>query len=277
MADRIPLPKDSFVPDAFPPDLGPVHHGLNVTFYNGAVPDFLRTEGGAIPKKHPRVAELRAEGVELEEHPEDPRMLLVPPAGRPHWLDVEFILLAIPGDLGNSPNRPATAEDRRTYAKEYEHFRSGAAGLIGTSLAQWPHAKPAQAKTLVYYGIHTVEQLAEVSDGNLSQIGPYQALRKTARDWVSIRAVEQPKNEVAELKALVAALSARLDGASADPQAVENREDRGSPSGDISGGGEPASGAKDAGVDSGSAARRGPGRPRKTPLPTQEGDASAAK
>lgn len=106
-------------------------------------------------------------------------------AGRPIYEDMEFVEISVPGDKTSVVDRPVRPEDKRQYAEQYKAFKAGnEEQLTGTPLSQWPVCSRAQVKELEFFHIRTVEQLAEVSDGNLQQVGPIRALRDRARGWL---------------------------------------------------------------------------------------------
>lgn len=142
--------------------------------------------------------------------------------GRPIYRDVEFCQIRILGDKSNIIDRIATVQDKQRFPQEYALFRSGdTEQLVGTPLKEWPGVTKGKIKELAHFDIKTVEQLAEVSDGGLAQMGPFRALRDAAKDWVAAAKKQAPttqlraemkdmakenaamKEEIAELRALL--------------------------------------------------------------------------
>jgi hypothetical protein len=108
-------------------------------------------------------------------------------AGRPVYDDVEMISIRVPGDP-DIRVRPVRPEDKQAHAKEYLAWKSNQSqeAASGTPLAQWALMKRSQVEEAKYLGIHTVEQLSDVSDANLQRLGPgWMALRQKARDWLA--------------------------------------------------------------------------------------------
>jgi hypothetical protein len=107
-------------------------------------------------------------------------------AGRPIFDDVEYVEIRVPGDKHNVIHRPVGDSDRRQFARAYQAWKSGAGEqLTGTPLAEWPAVSRSQVEELAYFGVRTVEQLANLSDGNAQQVGPIQALKAKALDYVA--------------------------------------------------------------------------------------------
>lgn len=103
-----------------------------------------------------------------EEYDENQSKLL----GRPYFNTVEKIRFLIPGDPTSSPERYATDDDRHKYADHYRKFsQQKEIAESGTPIEHWPILNSSQIATLKYLNIFTVEQIAELSDANLSNIG----------------------------------------------------------------------------------------------------------
>lgn len=131
-------------------------------------------------------------------------------AGRPVYIDQEIIEIHIGRDM---IRHPVTDADRKTYAAQYVAWKKGESqeSVEGMPLAQWA-AIPGKAivRELAYMGIRTVEQLATATDATLQRVGPHQALRQKARDWVADAEKQAPlvklRDENAALASRVAAL-----------------------------------------------------------------------
>lgn len=161
--------------------------------------------------------------------------------GRPVFTEVDYITIAVPGDKTSEVCRPATPDDKARFRTAWERYVAGQGEvMVGTPLREWPGVTRAQVEELAYFKVYTVEQLAEVSDGNLRSMGPLLALRQRARDFLervrSAAPVEKMRQELEERDKKIADLMARMDALTASQ-------------------GE---------------AKRGPGRPRKEKVPEAE-------
>ena len=108
------------------------------------------------------------------------RAFLSEQAGRPIHQDVEFIKIMIPGDKNFSPEREATDYDKQRFPLEYARFKNGLKEeeqAVGTPLKAWPAISRSMAKDFSHFNIHTVEQLASMSDTAM------QAFGMGAREW----------------------------------------------------------------------------------------------
>lgn len=93
-------------------------------------------------------------------------------AGRPIFVDVEYVEIIIAGDTKNIVNTKVTDVHRRRWPKYYEDFKNGVEGKAeGTPLKEWSTIPRTRALELNALNIYTVEQLAELPDGSIQTIG----------------------------------------------------------------------------------------------------------
>lgn len=102
-------------------------------------------------------------------------------AGRPIFKDTEYVTVSPVGDRSNVIDRPVVPRDRRRFTRHYEAFlRKGKQVIEGTPLEQWPIITRSQVEEFKFFKVHTVEQLAEVSDVNLTNFLGGQGLKQKA-------------------------------------------------------------------------------------------------
>jgi hypothetical protein len=107
--------------------------------------------------------------------------------GRPIYRDEEFVRIFIPGDKSNVIDRPVRPSDKARFPKQYGAFKEGKdedAQVSGTHLKDWPMVGRAQCAELNYFGIRTVEQLADVRDDVCAKIPGLTGLKQTAGVWL---------------------------------------------------------------------------------------------
>lgn len=146
--------------------------------------------------------------------------------GRPVFEEVDYITIAVPGDKSSEVCRPVTPDDIARFKPAWDRYLAGQGErLDGIPLREWPGVTRAQVEELAYFNVRTVEQLAEVNDGNLKNMGPMLALRQKARDYLErVRSdapaqrmrqeLEQRDSQISKLQAQVEALLKRQDGGS---------------------------------------------------------------
>lgn len=106
--------------------------------------------------------------------------------GRPVYRDVPFIKVVVPGDVNNIIERKATKEDEAKFPKAWARYKAQEADVMeGTPLEQWPQMSRSLVKEAKFFEIHTVEQLAGLSDINVSKMGMgYLELRNKAKAYL---------------------------------------------------------------------------------------------
>lgn len=108
--------------------------------------------------------------------------------GRPIYRDTEFVRIFVPGDKTNVIDRPVRPSDINRFSKQYLAFKEGKAEeeqIDGTPLRDWPMVGRAQVAELHYFGVRTVEQLADVRDDLCVKIPGLHSLKQTAGVWIS--------------------------------------------------------------------------------------------
>jgi hypothetical protein len=107
-------------------------------------------------------------------------------AGRPIFKDVAHIRKIIPGDATNIVERVAKDFDKQQHPKEWASFEAqGATEHSGMPLEQWPQITRAQVKEAKYFEVHTVEQMAGLSDLHCQKLGMgFMELRNKAKAYI---------------------------------------------------------------------------------------------
>jgi hypothetical protein len=137
-------------------------------------------------------------------------------AGRPIYEDREYVRIAVAGDKDNIIERPARVNDKLRFPRQYEAFKRGEGEvLIGTPLTTWPAMSRSQVEELAFFGVRTVEQLAEMADAQIQKFMGGRQLRDRARAFIATAKGEAPLLQMqAELESRdskIAALERRLD------------------------------------------------------------------
>ena len=136
---------------------------------------------------------------------------------------VPFVRIVVPGDKTNVVEQPVRDSHKQRFPRQWLHYQmqNSDAHMIGTPLKDWHLARPGeinqmQLEELSILKFQTVEQVATASDMQLQKVGMGAAgLRDKARSFLlnknqseSQIEIESTKQEVAELKAQLAALMA---------------------------------------------------------------------
>lgn len=93
-------------------------------------------------------------------------------AGRPIFQDRLMVRIITPGDNRAIVERIATIEDKAVYARQYTAYeKMETMSAEGTPLEQWPVLSKSAVRMYKYHNIFTLEQLANLSDDQLSMVG----------------------------------------------------------------------------------------------------------
>lgn len=124
-------------------------------------------------------------------------------AGHPVHIEKPFVRIHIPGDPHNITDTIAKPYYQQRFADEWKKFMDNQGqAQEGWLLKTWPIVNVAQVKNLEYLNVHTVEQLAGLTDAQCQKVGMgSEELRMKAK----------------------AALGAAKDGAIVAAQAAENK------------------------------------------------------
>jgi hypothetical protein len=106
--------------------------------------------------------------------------------GRPIFEDTEYIRIVVPGSR-DEVHRPVRPQDKHEYAREYAAFKAGTSqeAQSGTPLATWAPLTRSQVEELAHFKVKTVEQLADLSDGNAQRFAGIQRLKKLAQEHLA--------------------------------------------------------------------------------------------
>lgn len=152
---------------------------------------------------------------------------------RPIFEELDYIMIATPGDALNIIDRPVNEIDLKRFGNAYHLWkeRGVQANNIGTPLEAWPPLSTAQVAMFKYHNVHTVEQLATLSDGNAQKIGPVLNIRQRARDFIEAAKGEAP---LIKVRAELEKRDAELDSLKAQLKELKEVQER---MGKVSGGG----------------------------------------
>lgn len=137
--------------------------------------------------------------------------------GRPIFEDVPHVRLVTPGDRNNAPVLVATDEHKNKYREAWKMFESNDHRQItGTPLTLLPGISKSQAKEAEHFNVYTIEQLANISDTAIMNMGiGFRDLRQRSQAYLSAskdRALENKLREENEaLKAEMDAMKGEVE------------------------------------------------------------------
>lgn len=127
--------------------------------------------------------------------------------GHPVFQNMEMIEIMLPGDNKTVINEIVKEHHRNRFPRSYKDFKEGTiTAAQGYPIDKWDVLDPATKATLKYMHVPTVEALAELPDGVLSNLGMgAHEMREKARKHVKANYVDPQiaalRAEIAEMKA----------------------------------------------------------------------------
>lgn len=118
--------------------------------------------------------------------------------GRPIFKEVEYIQVMIPGDRNQINIHPVTNQDRARFTKQYEHWKQNKNNdtVVGTPLEAWNILTLSQIEEYRYFGIRTIEQMADLRDDVCGKITGATILKQKAQVFMAILKDEAPMKKV---------------------------------------------------------------------------------
>jgi len=103
-------------------------------------------------------------------------------AGRPIYDEDDFVTIVIPGNRNATFVSRVTNDVKRRFESKWKRYAAGLEQTqSGTPLEQWPQMSVSMVATLKAMNVYSVEQLAEMSDGDAQSIMGNFALRQRAK------------------------------------------------------------------------------------------------
>lgn len=113
-------------------------------------------------------------------------------AGHPVYKEKDYVRIISPGNDKEIIHREVTDDDKSRWPREWAAYQNKEEVPVeGTILTEWPQISRAQALTLEGMHVKTVEQLAEINDQAISNMGMgFRDLKNKAREFVKYRSGE---------------------------------------------------------------------------------------
>ena len=128
---------------------------------------------------------------------------------RPIFRDVPHVEIAIPGDKNNIVTAEVWEQHIRRFPQYWAQFQAGIKDqVVGTPLKVAPFLTEAHVEELAYFKIRTIEQLANLSDANMT--------------WQGAREMQQAARKYLDKVSGNEALMARMHAMEAEMQALRD-------------------------------------------------------
>jgi hypothetical protein len=143
-------------------------------------------------------------------------------AGRPIYEDLPHMAIRAPGSKDTFITVVGEIEKKRYY-KHWNAFveRQEQVLIEGTPLEEWSGITRSEAEELKFFKIHTVEQLAGMSDTNAQNFRGMNNTRRKAQAYLAMSDVESKAEAVADATARVVELEGQNEELAARLKALE--------------------------------------------------------
>jgi hypothetical protein len=118
--------------------------------------------------------------------------------GRPIFKEVDYIQIVLPGDRTNTVVRPVSAVDAERFRLQFEHWKRTKEEqmLQGTPLEAWGIMNLAQIEEYRYFGVRTIDQMAELRDDVCQKIMGATPLKQRAIAFLAMAKDKAPLQAV---------------------------------------------------------------------------------
>jgi hypothetical protein len=131
-------------------------------------------------------------------------------ANRPIYEDKDCIQIMVPGDKHNIIIRPVWDQDLQRWPQKWAQYKAGKEQIqSGTPLSRAPFMTEGAVEELAYLNIRTVEQLANLSDGNMPFMGAAEYKRMAQEFLKKATSTDVLLERLAELEAKLAAMESK--------------------------------------------------------------------
>lgn len=122
--------------------------------------------------------------------------------GRPIFVECDYIQISVPGDRHTMIVRPVKpgGGDALRFAKQYEHWKLTQTNIEaeGTPLEIWGKLSLSQIEEYRYFGVRTVDHLADLRDDIAMKIPGSLELKAKAKAFLNIAKEEAPLRKLQE-------------------------------------------------------------------------------
>jgi hypothetical protein len=133
--------------------------------------------------------------------------------GRPIFTEREYVDIKGPGTHVCRPAEPKDMARFPDHYRAFRN-RTSIEGVQGTMLVEWPLMTRSQADELAFLNVKTVEQLAAMSDGMAGKMMNFYAMKRKANEWLEVSknnaAAMQLKDELHKRDLQITALIERV-------------------------------------------------------------------
>jgi hypothetical protein len=117
--------------------------------------------------------------------------------GRPVFKEVPYIKIMVPGDKDNIVQRPVRDQDKQRFPRQWQAFQNNEdEPMVGTPLTEWAFVNRSQVEELKYFGIRTIEDLANAPDSQIQKFMGINALKEKAKIFLEDSKLQAPLDQL---------------------------------------------------------------------------------
>lgn len=138
-------------------------------------------------------------------------------AGRPIFKEVDYIQVMVPGDRNHVVIRPVSFQDKHRFSRQYEHWKQTSSNdvVVGTPLEAWNTLSISQIEEFKFFGVRTIENMAELRDDITAKIPGASTLKQKAAQFIAIAKDEAPmkkfQTEIDKRDNIIATMQKAID------------------------------------------------------------------
>lgn len=118
--------------------------------------------------------------------------------GHPQFREVDYIQIMVPGDRNQAVVRPVAPADKIRFERQYEHWKKTQSNevVVGTPLEAWNILTLSQIEEFRYFGVRTIEHMADLRDDVAGKITGAVSLKQKATAFIALMKEEAPMKKV---------------------------------------------------------------------------------
>ena len=126
--------------------------------------------------------------------------------GRDIFIEIPYVKIMVPGDKDNIVVRPVRDQDKQRFPRQWQAFQNNEEEpMNGTPLTEWAFINRGQVEELKYFGIRTIEDLANSPDSQTQKFMGIASLKQKAKMYLEDAKLQAPLNKLTEENALLKA------------------------------------------------------------------------
>ena len=117
--------------------------------------------------------------------------------GRDIFIEIPYVKIMVPGDKDNIVVRPVRDQDKQRFPRQWQAFQNNEEEpMNGTPLTEWAFINRGQVEELKYFGIRTIEDLANSPDSQTQKFMGIASLKQKAKMYLEDSKLQAPLDKL---------------------------------------------------------------------------------